>query len=349
MTTHAAIPPSNPDAAPPLPSHGVHIVKPLDFLLAVLAIAGMAGMPDRTAHAQGFPTKVVRIVVPTAAGGSVDLVARLLAQKLNESWSHGVIVDNRAGAGGAIGADVVAKATPDGHTIALVTSSFTTNASVYSKLPYDSLRDFAPVTLVAFSPWILVVNPALPVRSVKELVALAKEKPGQINYASTGNGGSIHLATELLRGLAGINLAHIPYKGTVPAVNDVIGGQVQLTITSLVAALPLVTAGKLRVLAVTGTNRSAMLPEVPTVGETVPGYEFNNWFGILAPRAASNDIVAQLHGSIVRALQAKEVRQLLIAQSMEPVGSSSAHFSDMIRQEINKYTKLVKDIGVRID
>lgn len=324
-------------------------MKPVGFLLSVLAISGMAEMPDRAAHAQEFPSKIVRIVVPTAPGGTVDFVARLLAQKLTDSWGQGVIVDNRAGAGGVIGAEIVAKATPDGYTVALVTVSFTTGASISNKLPYDALRDFAPVTLVAFSPYILVVNPSLPVRSVKELVALAKEKPGEINYASAGIGGSLHLATELLNRLAGINLAHVPYKGTVPAVNDVIGGQVQVTITGVVAGLPLITAGKLRLLAVTGTTRSSILPEIPTIRETVPGYEFNNWFGILAPRSTSNDIVAQWHANLVRALQSKEIRQLMLAQGVEPAALSSVQLGDMIRQEINKYTKLVKDIGIRVD
>ena len=283
-------------------------------MLASLAMLGTVGAPDRAAHAQGFPAKVVRIVVPTTAGRSLDLIFRLIAQELNKSWSHGVIVDNRAGAGGVIGAEVVAKANPDGYTIAFVASQFTVSAGIYNKLPYDSLRDFAPVPLAAFSAFILAVNPSLPVRTVKEPIALAKAKPGQINYASTGNGGATHLAVELLKSMTGTNMIHIPYKGAVPAVNDVISGQVGLTITSLAAGMPHVAIGKLRLLAVTGTNRSAVVPELPTVGETVPGYEYNNWFGVLAPRATPNDIVTQLHDSIVRALQAKEVRQLLLAR-----------------------------------
>lgn len=322
-------------------------MKSLTSLLAVLTLVGM--LPDRTVHAQGFPTRAVRIVVPTTPGGTLDFVARLLAQKLNESWGQGVIVDNRAGAGGIIGYDVAAKANPDGHTIAIVASTFTVTASVRGKLPYDSVRDFAPVTLVAFSPWVLVVHPSLPVRTVKELIALTKERPGQINYASTGSGGATHLAAEMLKSMTGANITHVPYKGTAQAVNDVVGGQVQLTITGLTAAMPQVTSGKLRLLAMTGRNRTAALPDVPTIGESVPGYEYNNWFGVLAPRATPNPIVLQLHGNIVRALQANEVRQPLVAQSIEPVGTTPAQFGDMIRQEIGKYTKLAKSIGVQVD
>jgi tripartite-type tricarboxylate transporter receptor subunit TctC len=324
-------------------------MKGIGCMTALLAILGVACAPGRSAHAQGFPAKGVRIVVPTTPGGSLDLITRLVALELNKSWRHGVIVDNRAGAGGIIGADIVAKAAPDGYTVAFVASQFTVSAGVYSKLPYDSLRDFAPVTLLAFTAWALVVNPSLPARSVKELVALAKAKPGQINYASTGNGGSTHLAVELLKSMTGTDFVHIPYKGSVPAVNDVISGQASLMITGLAATMPHVTSGRLRMIAVTGTNRSTVVPEVPTIGETVPGYEYNNWLGVLAPRATPNGIVIQLHDSIVRALQAKEVRQALLAQSIEPVGSSPAQFGDMIRQEISKYTRLAKDIGVRIE
>ena len=316
-------------------------------LLAVFAFVG--ALPDWTVHAQEFPTRALRIVVPTTPGGTLDFVARLLAQKLNESWGHGVIVDNRAGAGGIIGYEVTARATPDGDTIAMVASTFTVTASVQRKLPYDSVRDFTPITLVAFTPWVLVVHPSLPVRTVKELIALTKQRPGQINYASTGSGGATHLAAEMLKSMTGANITHVPYKGTAPAVNDVIGGQVQLAITGLTAAMAQITSGKLRLVAMTGKNRTAAFPDVPTIGESVPGYEYNNWFGALAPHATPNAIVLQLHGNIVRALQASDVRQLLAAQSIEPATTTPAQFGDMIRQEIGKYTTLAKAIGVQVD
>lgn len=317
--------------------------------LCVLATIAVVSTPERAAHAQAFPAKVVRIVVPTTPGGSLDLMTRLVAKDLNKSWSNGVIVDNRAGAGGIIGADIVAKAAPDGHTVAFVASQFTVSAGIYNKLPYDSVRDFAPVTLLAFTAWALVVNPSLPVHSVKELIALAKAKPGEINYASTGNGGSTHLAVELLKSMTGTDLVHIPYRGSVPAVNGVISGQAELMITGLAATMPHVSTGRLRMIAVTGTKRSTVVPEIPTIDEAVPGYEYNNWLGVLAPRATPKDILTQLHGNIVRALQTKEVTQALLAQSIEPVGSTPAQFGEMIRQEISKYTKLAKDIGVRIE
>ncbi len=321
----------------------------LRLMICRFGFAGVLMLSGALVQAQEFPSKVVRIVVPTEPGGTVDFVARLLAQRLGETWKRGVIVENRAGAGGVIGADYIAKAASDGHTLGLVTTSFTTNAATNGKLPYDSLRDFTPVTLVAFSTYILVTNPNVPVRTMKDLIDLAKRKPGELNYASAGNGGSLHLATEMLNGMAGIKMVHVPYKGTVPAVNDVIGGQVQATITSLVAAMPLVNAGKLRLIAVTGTNRSMMAPDTPTIGETVPGFEFNNWFGILAPRGTPKEIVTQLHAAIAKVVQIKEVRDLMLAQSVEPAGLGSEQFETMMRTEIGRYSKLVKDIGIKVE
>jgi tripartite-type tricarboxylate transporter receptor subunit TctC len=301
------------------------------------------------AVAQSFPAKVVRIIVPTAAGGSIDFVARTVGQELNRSWNQGVVVDNRAGAGGVIGVDAIAKSAPDGHTIGFVPQEFATSAGVNAKLPYDPLRDLAPVTLLAYSTWIVVVNPSIPARSMTELVALAKRRPGAINYASTGTGTGTHLAVELLKHLAGIDMLHIPYKGTVPALTDVVGGHVGLTVTGMAAGMPQVKAGRLRVLAVTGTNRSAALPELPTIGESVRGYEANNWLGVLAPRGMPPEVLAQLNGSIVHALQADTVKQGLLAQGIEPVGSSAEQFGVTIRTEIDKYTKLAKSIGVRVE
>ena len=302
-----------------------------------------------TAHAQTYPTQPVRIVVPTGAGGGLDIVARLVGQKLSDAWGQRVLVDNRAGAGGTIGAELVAKAPPDGHTLALVSSSFAINASLYTKLPYDSVQDFAPVTLVVLSPLIMVVNPSLPARSVAELIALAKSKPRQINYASTGNGGVIHLATELLKSMAGIDMVHVSYKGTAVALVDVISGQVELTITGIPVAKPHMATGKLRALAVTGTKRSAAAPEVPTIGETVRGYELNNWFGLLAPGATPKSTIAFIHTSVARALEQQDVRQRLLTQGDEPAAMPPEQFTAMVRQEIAKYTKLVKATGARAD
>lgn len=312
-------------------------------------LAAALGSCAFAAAAQTFPTQTVRLIVPTGAGGGLDVAARQLAQKLSESWPHQAIVENRTGAGGTIGVDAVAKAAPDGHTIGFVSSSFTTNAVVYAKLPYDSLRDLLPVTQTAFSPLMLVVNPSLPVRSVGELVALSKRRPGQVNYSTTGTGGVIHLSVELLKSMTGADFTHIPYKATVAAVTDVIGGNIEFSVTGLPVALPHTAAGKLRGLAVTGARRSAAAPKVPTIGESVPGYAFDNWHGILAPQNTPPRIVAQLNAAIVRALQSPDLRQRLLAQGDEPVGTTVDQFAAMVRQEIDKYAKLVKAIGVRLE
>ena len=314
-----------------------------------VVIAASVACTQPALSQQGYPSKVVRIVVPTTAGGSIDLTARLIGQRLTEYWGQNVIIDNRAGAGGVIGADAVAKAVPDGHTVGFIASMFTVSASVYRKLPYDSINDFVPVTQLASSAWALAANATLPVHSVKELVALAKKNPGQINYASTGSGGATHLAFELLKSMTGTQIVHIPYKGTVPAVNDLVGGQVGLMITGLPAMMPHVTTGRLRLLGMAGSSRSAVLPELPTIGETIPGYEYNNWFGVVAPRGTPNEIVVSLRDGIVRALQTNEVKRALLAQSIEPLGTTPAQFGELMRNEIAKYTKLSKAIGVSVD
>lgn len=301
------------------------------------------------ARADTFPSRTVHIIVPTGAGGGLDQTGRLVAQKLSELWGQGVVVDNKVGAVGTIGIDAVAKAPPDGYTIGVVATSFVINASVYSKLPYDSIRDFAPVSLVSYSPLVLVVNPSLPVHSVADLVALAKEKPGQINYSSTGTGGGVHLSIEMLRGLTGMNVAHIPYKSTVAAVTDVIEGQVQFTVTGLPVALPMVAAGRLRNIAIAGTKRSPAVPDLPTISESVPGYSFDNWIGILAPAKTPPEVLAKLHDSIVKIMQSPDLLQKMRAQGDVPVTNSAAEFSAMVKKEIASYSALVKSTGAHID
>lgn len=304
---------------------------------------------DRPAQAQPFPSKPVRLIVPTGSGGGLDLVARHLAQKLSEHWGKGVIVENRVGAGGTIGVDAVAKSASDGYTLAVVATSFVINAAAYAKLPYDSIRDFAPVTTVTLSPLILVANPALPVRTVNELVALAKSKPGEINFSSTGNGGGVHLSIEMLLGLAGVKAAHIPYKGTVAAVADVVEGRVQFTVTGIPVALPFISSGRLRAIAVAGSKRSSAMPDVPPMTESIPDYGFNNWIGVLAPSRTPPDVLAQLHGDIVQVMQTDDMRQKLKVQGDEPSTMSSAQFATLIQQEIARYTALVKAVGVKLD
>jgi len=249
-----------------------------------LAAAGPVGL----ALAQGYPGKPIRIVVPFPPGGGTDIVARILTQKLSESFGANFVIDNRAGAGGSIGTEMVAKAPPDGYTLGIVSGSHAINPSLYSKLPFDAVRDFAPVTMLVSGPGLLVVHPSLPVKTVKELIALAKGKPGQLNYASAGNGTPPHLAGELFKSMAGVDMVHVPYKGNTPAFVDLISGQVSLSFPTIPSALPHVQAGRLRALAVTSRKRSAVMPQLPTIAESgLPGYDTSSWFGMLAPAAVS--------------------------------------------------------------
>jgi tripartite-type tricarboxylate transporter receptor subunit TctC len=309
----------------------------------------LSGAFAMSAGAQSFPAKPVRLVVPTGAGGGLDLVARHLAQKLSEAWGKGVVVENRVGAGGTIGVDSVAKAAPDGYTLAVVATSFVINAAAYSKLPYDSVRDFAPITTVTLSPLVLVSNPAVPARSVNELVALMKSKPGEINFSTTGNGGGVHLSIEMLLGLTGTKGQHIPFKGTVQAVAEVVENRTQFTVTGIPVALPFMQSGRLRALAVAGSKRSSAMPDVPAMTESIPDYGFNNWLGVLAPAKTPPDVLAQLHTDIVRVMQTDEMRQKLKVQGDEPYTMPSAQFAALIQQEIARYTALVKQVGVKLD
>jgi len=315
-------------------------------ILSALLLAAVFAAP---ASAQTFPAKPVRLVVPTGAGGGLDLVARHLAQKLSELWGKGVVVENRVGAGGTIGVNSVARSAPDGYTLAVVATSFVINAAAYSKLPYDSVTDFAPVTTVTLSPLILVSSPAVPARTINELVALMKAKPGEINFSTTGNGGGVHLSIEMLLGLTGTKGQHIPFKGTVQAVAEVVENRTQFTVTGIPVALPFMQSGRLRALAVAGSRRSSAMPEVPAMTESIPDYGYNNWLGVLAPAKTPPEIVLQLHTDIVRVMQTDDMRQKLKVQGDEPYTMSSAQFATLIQQEIARYTALVKQVGVKLD
>lgn len=300
------------------------------------------------AHAQ-YPSKPVKLVVPTGAGGGLDLVARHLAQKLSEHWGKGVVVENKVGAGGTIGVDSVAKAPADGYTLAVVATSFVINAAAYAKLPYDSVKDFAPVTTVTLSPLIFVASPASGVKTVNELVALMKAKPGEVNFSSTGNGGGVHLSIEMLLGLTGTKAQHIPFKGTVQAVTEVVENRTQFTVTGIPVALPFMQSGKLRAIAVAGNRRSAAMPDVPAMTEIVPEYGYNNWLGVLAPAKTPPEVLTQLHGDIVKVMQTEDMRAKLKVQGDEPYTMPSAQFARLIQQEIPRYTALVKQVGVKLD
>ena len=303
-----------------------------------------AALTCAAAHGQSaYPQKPIRLIAPFAPGGGTDILARLFGQEMSETLGQPVIVDNRGGAGGTIGTDIAAKAPPDGYTLILVSGSHAINPGLYRKLPYDSVNDFAPITQIAASPGILVVNPSLPVKSVKDLIALARAKPGQINYASAGSGTPPHLAGELFKVMAKIDMVHVPYKGNAPAFTDVIGGQVSLIFPTMPSAMPFIKSGRLRPVAVTSARRSPAAPEIPTIAESgLPGYEAISWYGVLAPARTPPQIVARLHEVLVSAIRAPDMQEKLAAQGLELVGNTPQQFSAVIRSEIAKWAKVVK-------
>jgi len=303
------------------------------------------------AAAQTYPTKPIRLVVPFPPGGATDILARDVAQKLTEAWGQSVIVDNRPGAGGNIGSELVAKSAPDGYTLEMGTvGTHAINASLYAKMPYDHVKDFTPVILVAGVPNVLVVNPSLPANSVAELIAYAKANPGKLNFASSGNGTSIHLSGELFKVMAGVQITHIPYKGSAPALQDLVGGQVQMMFDNLPPSLPQIKAGKLRALAVTSAARASALPDVPTLAESgLPGFEASSWFGILAPAGTPAPIVAKLNAEIARYLATPEAKEKLAKQGANAAGGTPDDFAKHIAAETAKWAKVVKDSGAKID
>ena len=313
---------------------------------------GIAIMSLGGAHAADapFPVKPVRIVVPFAPGGGTDLIARTLAQKLTDAWKQQVLVDNRPGGGTTIGSDLVAKSAPDGHTMLLTANPHTTNPALHPKLPYDTLRDFAGITQIASAPMIVAVHPALPARSIKELIALAKQRPGQLSYATSGNAGPQHLAGELFKTTAGIDMVHVPYKGSAPAITDLIAGQTQLTFGSTFTVMPQAASGRLRMLAVTTAKRANALPNVPTIAEAaLPGYEATTWYGLFISSGAPRAVIARLHTDIARAIKLPEVNERLLRDGSEPVASEPAAFDAHVRAEIDKARRIVKASGMRLD
>lgn len=326
-------------------------IKTSALILALLTAAmPAAAQPDERSKRRGqdFPTKPIRFIVGLAPGGATDIVARAVAQRLTENVGQTVVVDNRPGAAGSIGAALVAKALPDGYTILIVSSSFAINPGLYASLPFHPIKDFAPITLIAQAPFLLVVHPSLPAISVKEFIALAKTKGGEFNFGSGGNGSSGHLAGELFKHLAGITATHVPYKGAGPAMVDVLAGQIQYMFASIVSSLHHVRAGKLRTLAVTSVKRSAAVPEVPTVAQAgVPGYEATTWYGALAPAGTPSGIAHKLNIEIVKAVRAPEAQSRLAGDGAEPAGSTPAQFAKHLDTEITKWVKVIKDSGVR--
>ena len=313
--------------------------------LAVLLAAFSA-----LAGAQAWPSKTIRWIVAFPPGGATDIVARMAAPKLTESLGQQVVVDNRAGAAGVVGTDIAAKAPPDGHTWFIGTmGNLTANPTLYKKLPFDVSRDFAPITQVVDVWFILVSHPSLPVKSVKELIAMAKARPGELNYYSSGNGGGNHLAVELFNSMAGTRITHVPYKGSGPGMTDLLAGHVQLTIDSVVQCLPYIKGGKLRAIAITGAKRSPLLPEVPVVGETVRGYDVTNWFGLVVPAATPPEIRARIHAEVVKVLIAPEFKERLLSMGAEPVGNPPEAFGAFMKAETAKWAKVIRDANIHVE
>ena len=315
----------------------------------VAAIAVFAGYGAGAAHAQQtFPARPVRLIVPFTAGAINDLIARLMAAKLAEGWRQQVVVDNRPGAGTVIGTDLVAKSNPDGYTLLLVSAAFAINPTLYAKLPFDPLRDFAPISLIGSAPFIMAVTPSLPVRSVKELVALAKSKPGQLSYASTGTGATAHLIGEMLKTTAGVDLIHIPYKGFAPALTDVIAGQVQVTYGSYSTLGPHIQAGRVRALAVTGAQRSQVTPDLPTIAEAgYPNFNATAWWGVAAPARVPVSLIQQVYSALSAIVREPQMRERLVREGVDVVGNRPEQFAAFIREEIQRWGAAVKQSGAK--
>lgn len=295
-----------------------------------------------------YPTKTVRLIVGQSPGGATDIVARLVAQKLSENVRQSVIVENRTGAAGSIGANFVAKSAPDGYTLLVVSSSYAINPSLHGSLPFDPVKDLAPVSLMAEAPFLLVIHPSLPARSVKELVALARAKPNELNFASGGNGSSGHLAGELFKHLAGMRLVHVPYKGAGPALVEVMTGQVHMTFGSVLSSLQHVKSGRLRALAVTSAKRSSALPDLPTVSEAgIKGYRRTTWYGVLAPAATSPALVSRISEEIRKAVNSEDVRKRILTDGAEPEGSSPKEFQEHLAAEIRIARDIVEKAGLK--
>ncbi len=322
-------------------------IKRLARCCGPAALIGFAVLGMTGAAAQNYPARPVRVIVPQSAGGSTDLVARAVGQRMADAIGQPMVVDNRPGAGSINGTDIAAKASPDGHTLLVVAASFTITPNIRKKVPYDVLRDFTPISQLVTLPHILVVHPSLPVKSVKELIALAKAKPGVLNYASSGIGTSTHMATELFLHLTDTKMVNIPYKGGSPGMTALLGGQVQLYFAAISTAMPHVKSGRLRPLAVSTAKRSVAVPEYPTIQEAgVPGYEHASWVGMLAPDGTPRAIIAQLNREAVKVLQIAEVKKLLLRSGVEALGSSPKEFDDVIKAEFAKWARVVKAAGI---
>jgi tripartite-type tricarboxylate transporter receptor subunit TctC len=315
-------------------------LTPLLVLLSVLAAA---------AQAQTYPTRPIRIIALSSSGSGPDIVGRLIGQKFTEAWGQQVIVDPRPAATGIIGSEIAARAAPDGHTLLIVTAQAVIVSVMYEKLNYDLLKDFAPISLMASTPFILVVHPSVPAASTRELIALARAKPGQLRYGSGGSGSPPHLSAEIFKSMTGTDIVHIPYKGVTPALMDTVGGQVQMVFSVIPAAVGTVKAGKVKVLGVSSAKRTALMPEVPTIAEAVPGYEFIGWYSMVAPARTPQPVIAKLNGQIVRALKTADLQERLSGLGAESIGSTQQALAAYLPEQMKKMAKAVKESGAKPD
>ena len=319
-------------------------------LWSALGMAACCAPATAQTEVAGYPSRPIRIIVPQSPGGSTDLTARLVAQRLTEVFKQTAVVDNRPGAGSTSGTEIVVRAAPDGHTLLVVASSLTINPALYTRLSYDAIRDFAPITQLSRFPNLLAAHPSVPVKTLQDVIALAKAKPGQLNYASAGTGTGTHMSAELLKQMTGIDIVQIPFKGGAPAVIATMGGQTQLIIGTSVGTLPHVRSGKLRGIAVTSAQRSPSAPEIPTFAESgVPGYDHEPWNGLLAPAGTPRPIIARLNAEVVRMLATPEVRKIFANEGGEAAGNSPEAFAAIVKSETLKWAKVVKAAGIKIE
>lgn len=324
------------------------MMKKLGWMVACVGLLSWASLA--WSQSPSYPTRPVRLIVPFPPTGAVDPIGRMIAHKLTEAWGQPVLVDNKPGAGTIVGTEIVAKAAPDGYTVVLAPIALSVNQAMHTRLPYDPVKDFTPLSLVLRSYMMVAVSPQLPVKSIQELIAFLKTKPGQINFASTGNGTIQHLAGELFKSMAGVDMVHVPFKGSGPAMMSVMSGEVSVNIDVIALLLPQAKAGKLRALAVTATNRSPLAPDLPTVSESgLPGFDVSGWLGLLGPAKLPRPIVEKWHREVSRMVQLPEIRELFFKQGQEPVGSTPDYFAEHIKSEITKWGNVVKQSGIKVD
>ncbi len=321
------------------------------MIKGILIVVAIASSPVSSGLAQNFPTKPIRFIVPFPAGGGADLWARVIGQKLTDAWGQNVIVDNRSGASGIIGTELASKAVPDGYTLLLgTTGTHATNPVVFSKLPYDSIKHFAPISNFVDTPFMLVAHPSIPVKSIRDLIGLANARPGQLNYASFGNGSSAHLAGELFKSVAKLDIVHVPYRGGPPAMVDLLGGQVSMMFNSLPAVTPHVKSGRLRGIAVASAARAKGMPDIPTFAEAgLPGIEAGSWYGVFAPAGTPKAVIAKLNSEIVNMLKLPDVQQRLATEGADPIGNSPAEFAAQVTRDIAKWGKVARESGIRAE